>query len=117
MTARILALLAAMVLPLSAADWSDTFIGYRTSTQFREPGIDGTVQKDILQLGHVSGWAYGTHFFNVDMLFSDKRDPANNGKTGANEVYVVYRGSLSLGKLSGAALRFGPAGPCPDRWV
>jgi nucleoside-specific outer membrane channel protein Tsx len=106
MTKFALALLAA--LPLAAADWSDTFLGYRYGTQFREPGIDGTVEKNILQLGHASGWAYGTNFFNADMLMSDKNDPSNNGKTGASEVYVVYRGSLSLGKLSGKDLGFGP---------
>lgn len=108
MTKLALALLAAAALPLGAADWSDTFLGYRTSDQFREPGIDGTIKKDILQLSHVSGWAYGTNFFNVDMLMSDKGDPAANGKSGANEVYVVYRTALSLGKLSGKNLGFGP---------
>lgn len=104
-----LALLALVALPATAADWSDTFLGYRTSPQFREPGIDGTVQKDILQLSHVSGWAYGSNFFNADMLMSDKKDPAaGSTTTGANEVYVVYRGSLSLGKLSRSNLGFGP---------
>lgn len=95
-------------LPASAADWSDTFIGYRYGTQFREPGIDGTVEKNILQLSHASGWAYGSNFFNVDMLMSDRHDPANHGNTGAAEVYVVYRGSLSLGKLTRTDLGFGP---------
>ncbi|HJW73606.1 MAG TPA: hypothetical protein VJ486_12325 [Geothrix sp.] len=102
------ALLALVALPVVAADWSDTFLGYRTSSQFREPGIDGTVHKDILQLSHVSGWAYGSNFLNVDMLLSDKNDPTASGNSGANEVYVVYRGSLSLGKLSGKDLGFGP---------
>ena len=108
MTKLALALLAAAALPLAAAEWSDTLIGYRTSDQFREPGIDGTLKKDILQLSHVSGWAYGTNFFNVDMLMSDKADPASNGTTGANEVYVAYRGSLSMNKIHGRDLGFGP---------
>ncbi|WP_257307369.1 hypothetical protein [Geothrix campi] len=108
MTKLALALLVAVALPLGAADWSDTFIGYRTGTQFREPGIDGTVKKNILQLGHVSGWAYGTNFFNVDMLMSDRNDPTASGNSGANEVYALYRGSLSLGKLTKTDLGFGP---------
>ena len=108
MTKLALALAALVALPAAAADWSDTFIGYRSSTQFREPGIDGTLSKDIVQLSHVSGWAYGTNFFNVDMLMSDKGDPAANGKTGANEVYVVYRGALSLSKIHSKDLGFGP---------
>lgn len=93
---------------LGAAEWSDTFLGFRGSSQYREPGIDGTVKKDILQLGHASGWAYGSNFFNVDVLKSDGRDPAHNSTAGATEVYVVYRGSLSLGKLTRRDLSFGP---------
>lgn len=107
MTKLALILLAA-ALPLAAADWSDTFIGYRTSSQFREPGIDGTLGKNIIQLGHVSGWAYGTNFFNVDMLMSDKGDPTASGNSGANEVYAVYRSALSLSKVMGKDLGFGP---------
>lgn len=101
-----LALLAAG--SLTAADWSDTFLGYRTSSQFREPGIDRNLSKNIFQLGHASGWAYGSNFFNVDFLASDKHDPAHNGTTGAQEVYAVYRTSFSLGKLTGRDLGFGP---------
>lgn len=104
----VLALLAAG--SLCAADWSDTFIGYRTSTQYREPGIDGTVTKNIVQLGHASGWAYGSNFFNVDMFSSDRHDPVNNGTSGATEVYAVYRTSVSLSKVTGMKLAFGPVG-------
>lgn len=93
---------------LGAADWSDTFLGVRSGSQFREPGIDGTVKKDILQLGHASGWAYGSNFFNVDVLKSGAQDPAHNSSVGATEVYVVYRGSLSLAKLTRRDLSFGP---------
>jgi nucleoside-specific outer membrane channel protein Tsx len=113
MTKLALILLAA-ALPLAAADWSDSYLGYRHSTQFREPGIDGTLSKDILELNHVSGWAYGVNFLNVDMLMSDKNDPAASSMsgtpstTGANEVYVVYRGSLSLGKTLASDFSFGP---------
>ncbi|WP_306590830.1 hypothetical protein [Geothrix sp. 21YS21S-4] len=108
MTKLALALLAAAALPLAAADWSDTYLGYRYGTQFREPGIDGTVEKNILQLTHASGWAYGSNFFNVDMLMSAPNDPAANGTTGAHEVYAVYRGSLSMGKIHKKDFSFGP---------
>jgi len=102
----LLALLATA--SLGAADWSDTLLGYRTGSQFREPGHQGTLSKNIFQLTHASGWAYGSNFFNVDFLASDKHDPAANSATGAQEVYAVYRTSFSLGKLSGANLAFGP---------
>jgi nucleoside-specific outer membrane channel protein Tsx len=107
-TSAVASTLAALALPLSAADWSDTCLGYRHSTQFREPGIDGTVEKKILQLNHASGWAYGGNFFDVDMLTSSENDPSLNGNTGASEVYVVYRGSLSLGKIAKKDMSFGP---------
>lgn len=105
---RLALLLLAAALPLAAADWSDTLIGYRTSSQFREPGIADPMAKNIIQLSHASGWAYGTNFFNVDMLMSDRGDPSANGSSGANEVYALYRTSLSLGKVSGKDLGFGP---------
>ena len=107
-----LALVALAALPVSAANWSDTFVGWRYGTQFREPGLTGTLEKNILQLNHVSGWEYGTNFFNVDMLFSSTGDPAQNasapnfgggqpgyGVPGTNEVYVVYHSTFNLSKV------------------
>ncbi|GLH71732.1 hypothetical protein GETHLI_02340 [Geothrix limicola] len=108
-------------LPLAAADWSDTWAGWRYGTQFREPGLAGTIEKNIFQLTHVSGWEYGTNFFNVDMLFSSNQDPAQNsnapnfgagqpgnGVTGTNEVYVVYHSAFNLSKVFKTSLAAGP---------
>lgn len=105
-----LGLVALATVPASAANWSDTLIGYRTSTQYREPAIMGTTEKNIFTLSHASGWDYGTNFFNVDMLMSTGSDPAVNAKakSGANEVYVVYRTALNLGKVFKTDLGFGP---------
>lgn len=90
----------------SAADWSDTSIGYRWGNHFREPVNAGNIAKNIYFLTHVSGYKYGTNFFNVDLLQSDKSDPGN-GKDGAQEVYVVYRNTLDFGKISGKDLKWG----------
>ena len=110
LTLTALGLIALAAVPATAANWSDTFIGYRTSTQYREPAILGTQEKNIFQLSHASGWDYGSNFFNIDMLMSTGTDPAvgTNGKSGANEVYVVYRTSLNLGKVFKTDLGFGP---------
>ena len=110
LTLAALGLVALAAVPASAANWSDTFIGYRTSTQFREPAIMGTQEKNIFQLSHASGWDYGSNFFNVDMLMSTGTDPAvgKNGTSGANEVYVTYRTALNLGKVFKTDLGFGP---------
>ena len=85
---------------VQAADWSDTYIGYRTGSKFAEPFGANDIGKDILNLGHVSGYKYGTNFFNVDYLMSDKKDPSFAGSTtGAREVYIVYRHTLDMEKV------------------
>jgi nucleoside-specific outer membrane channel protein Tsx len=92
-----------------AADWSDTAIGYRYGTKFGEPYGPNNINKSIFNLTHVSGYKYGTNFFNVDLLLSDSRDPASPGSnSGAQEIYIVYRHTLDLGKISGKDLKFGP---------
>jgi nucleoside-specific outer membrane channel protein Tsx len=91
-----------------AADWSDTAISYRTGNQFKEPFNSQTISKNIFALTHVSGYQYGSNFFNVDFLQSDSKDPASLGQnSGAQEAYLVYRHTLDLGKLSGNELKFG----------
>ncbi|MGO3228847.1 MAG: outer membrane protein OmpK [Oceanisphaera sp.] len=98
---------------VSAANWSDTFVGYRYGTQFTEPTIDKKVKKHVLSLTHASGYDYGQNFFNVDLLQSDSNDPAagdegNDGDKGAFEAYVTYRHQLHLGKIFNTDLSFGP---------
>ncbi|BDU78777.1 hypothetical protein [Mesoterricola sediminis] len=105
--------LAALASPASAAIWSDTCIGFRTGNDFQEPGIDKKIAKSIIFLNHVSGYTYGSNFFNVDMLKSDKNDPMNSAEPGASsggaqEVYVAYRHNLSLSKVFNTKLEFGP---------
>ena len=92
-----------------AATFSDTSIGYRYGTDFAEPFNNNAISKDIINLNHISGYKYGTNFFNVDMLMSDSKDPAGAGSNnGAQEVYVVYRNTVELEKLTGSPYKFGP---------
>jgi nucleoside-specific outer membrane channel protein Tsx len=92
-----------------AATFSDTSIGYRYGTDFAEPFNKNAIGKSIINLNHVSGYKYGTNFFNADMLLSDDKDPAGAGSSnGAQEVYVVYRNTVDLEKLTGTAYKFGP---------
>lgn len=101
--------MAATSLPGVAADWSDTSIGWRYGTQFAEPFNNKDIHKNILNLTHVSGYKYGTNFFNADALFSDSTDPSHaNSTEGAHEVYIVYRHTLDIGKISGSDIKFGP---------
>jgi nucleoside-specific outer membrane channel protein Tsx len=93
----------------SAANWSDTYVGFRTGTSFAEPFNPNDIKKNIFNFNHVSGYNYGSNFFNVDFLMSDKKDPAGAGSTnGAQEAYVVYRHTLDMAKITGMKLGFGP---------
>jgi nucleoside-specific outer membrane channel protein Tsx len=93
----------------SAANWSDTYIGYRTGTSFAEPFNNNDIKKNIFNLNHVSGYNYGSNFFNADFLMSDSKDPGGRASTnGAQEAYVVYRHTLDMAKITGMKLGFGP---------
>ena len=87
----------------AALDWSDNAIGYRYGTRFAEPYNTQDISKNIVNFTHASGYKYGTNFLNVDLLMSDNKDD------NAREVYVTYRHTLDIGKISGKDLSFGPA--------
>ncbi len=104
-----------LALPAQAADWSDTYLGYRYGTAFQEPANPDSMAKNIFNLTHVSGYSLGGNFFSVDMLTSSATDPSNNAgtnanfqKQGAHEVYVSYKHNLSLGKVFKKKIDFGP---------
>jgi len=90
----------------AAAEWSDTSIGWRYGTKFREPFIAEDITKNIIDFQHASGYKYGVNFFNIDLLMSDKNDPAAGG-AGAQEAYVVYRNTVDLSKVTGSEYKFG----------
>ena len=92
-----------------AFDWSDTQLRAWYGPNFREPGVHGDIAKEILSGTHADGYEWGSNFFNIDFLKSDRRDASSDGRDGALEVYAVYRHDLSLNKISGTkAFAFGP---------
>lgn len=106
---RLCALAIACASLPAAAQWSDTSIGIRYGTKFREPYIADDITKTIVDLQHASGYKYGTNFFNVDLLMSDHNDPASPGSsTGAQEAYVVYRTFLDAAPVLGRDFKAGP---------
>lgn len=115
LTLAVLGIVALATVPASAANWSDVYLGYQYSTQFRDPGLVGTQTKNRIELSGVAGWDYGTNFFDVNMLAATSTSPANNttgqpkaGVPGDTEVYVAYRSSFDLGKVFKTNLAFGP---------
>lgn len=99
-----------------AFDFSDTSISVRYGTHFAEPYVnnaDGSrrnISKTIVGLTHVDGYKYGSNFFNLDALLSDRKDPGGGieGTSGAQEFYLVYRHTLDIGKIVGRELKLGP---------
>ena len=90
-----------------AAEWSDTSIGWRYGTKFREPVDSEDISKNILDFQHASGYKYGVNFFNIDLLMSDSKDPsAGNSTAGAQEAYIVYRNTVNLSKVTGSEYKF-----------
>lgn len=86
----------------NAFQWSDTSIGYRHGSTFREPYNDRNIGKNIISITHANGHKYGSNYLNVDLLQSDDRD------SNAQEAYVVYRHTLDLGRITGNSFAFGP---------
>jgi hypothetical protein len=111
--AAFMAWAGAVVMPVDAAafEWSDTSVGWRYGTTFGEPFIESDIAKNIFSLTHADGWKYGSNFLNIDFLLSDGSDPRDCSGgvcTGsAREIYLVYRGTLSLNKVSGNDYKMG----------
>jgi nucleoside-specific outer membrane channel protein Tsx len=100
-----------------AFEFSDTAVSLTYGPAYTEPGVvesndpnKGTkIGKFIVSLTHFDTYKYGTNFINIDLLQSNGRDPANNGTTGATEVYGIYRGNLSGNAVFDTkAFTFGP---------
>jgi nucleoside-specific outer membrane channel protein Tsx len=96
-------------------NFSDTSMGVRDGPWISNPGGgpgggEGSrdVNKIIVNVGHFDTWDYGSNFFNVDVLFSNANEPANNSPGGSTEFYAVYRGQLSPDKIFGLNTKFGP---------
>ena len=73
----------------------------------RRRGIE-KCQQDHCKFAHFDVWNYGSNFFNVDILFSNANEPANNSAGGSTEFYAVYRGQFSPDKIFGINTAFGP---------
>lgn len=108
-TIRLGALLAVLLVatPAYALEWSDNSFHLLYGTTFREPANPRDISKAILGFTHVDGYKWGGNFLNIDMLYSmsgygdDVQGLSEVKSAGATEVYVVYRHTLSLNKMSG----------------
>ncbi len=104
----VIALAVGSSVPAAADDFSDTFIGYRYGTRFREPNNPNDIAKNIVQFSHASTYRYGSNYLNIDYFKSDSKDPASGADSGgAAELYLTYRHQLQYGRVTGTPLAFG----------
>ena len=94
-------------------DNSVSFTWYPSGT---DPGVPGNgiagnsnaFNKYAFSATHFDVWAYGTNFFNIDILKSDNNNPVNDQfnprATGAVEVYAFSRSTLGLNQLSNSKM-------------
>jgi hypothetical protein len=67
--------------------------------------INGNTAKQVYTFTHFDVWAYGTNFFNIEMLKSDHTDPAvgcvfaNTGCAGATEFYGFFRSTFGWNEI------------------
>lgn len=96
-------------LPARALDWIDNEIQLLHSRNYREPANPQHVSKDIVTLQHASGYALGRNFAFVDILKSGNQELNLAGQPESpTEVYGEAYTTLSLSKLRGNSLAFGP---------
>jgi hypothetical protein len=94
--------------PAQALEWSDNAFRLWYGPQFREPANPQDIPKLIFSFTHVDGYKWGGNFLNIDLLYSlgegghgDTVQGLSTVKSaGAAEVYIVYRHTLSLNKIT-----------------
>jgi hypothetical protein len=94
-------------------DNSVSFTWYPSAT---DPGVPGggiagnsnAFNKFVGSATHFDVWAYGTNFFNIDIIKSDNRNPIGDkfipGQAGALEVYAFERSTLGLNQLTNSKM-------------
>ncbi len=95
---------------------NDNSVSYAYRFTATDPFVTDHTAKQVITFTHFDSWAYGTNFFNIDLLKSDLKDPANPcglgapgfanaGCEGTTEIYGFFRSTLGWKELFG--LRFG----------
>src|SRR3974377_2216390 len=56
---------------------NDNSVSYAYRFNATDPFVTDHTGKSVVTFTHFDAWAYGTNFFNIDLLKSDINDPAN----------------------------------------
>lgn len=91
-----------------ALEWSDNQVSFQVGQSFSETGIATPIKKRVYEFVHLSGDKLGTNLVVGQILESDGADPAAGDGHGAQEFFGILRRTLSLSRVSGREVRFGP---------
>lgn len=94
-TALSLAIGGILQTPSHAADWDSTSLWYLHGRAFEL----GDRKRDILRFEHANIWKYGDNYYFFDVVDSE---------TTGTTMYGEFAPRISLGKLSGHDMAFGP---------
>ena len=90
-------MVSSITIPVThAAEWSTTNIQYLQGSGYQ---LNPTSDMSTLTFEHADGWGYGDNFFFFDVYY-----PTSTNTT----YYGEYSPRLSLGKMTGSDLGFGP---------
>lgn len=97
-------LASATTVAATAADWSTTSFEYRRGNTFNDNGSTGGPKfaKDLFEVENVTGSSWGRTYFFLTLEKTAEEDGRAAGMYSEGDVY------LSLSKLSGKSISFGP---------
>jgi hypothetical protein len=107
-------IVGALAIPEAHAQftYSDTSMTYSWGPKYTDPGSASRFDKQQLFFTHSDGYKYGENFFNVDVLFSNNKDPSgdtiianpSDSPNGSTEVFIVDRHTFSGNAISGTEM-------------
>ena len=92
----------------TAADWSSDNVQLLLGNRYVEPGVPEKAKKVFLQYEHVNGYRYGSIYFYVQALKHGDEVTSSGQKQSPMEFFSEFQHSLSLGKVRGTPIGFGP---------
>lgn len=89
-----------------AVEWSSTSLNWRYGSRFTQPFDGGqSNHKNIFGLTHANGYEFGTNFLSAEIELTELNDHKNENSTrDVQEVYVVYRHTHDIGKITATDL-------------
>jgi len=112
-------LVGSLAIPQAHAQftYTDTSMSYEWGPKYTDPGSASHFDKQQLFFTHADGYKYGENFFNVDVLFSNNKDPSGDtvvgtpteSPNGSTEIFIVDRHVISGNAVTGTEMfKFAP---------